>query len=185
MGKSKRAERKKKQANLMNRKKLAKLARAKDLEEDTFQDGISINESTHSTSSNLATGPSDSSNLESEENYSGPKSRNNKPSYSDVTANSNQVLVSNVPRLSSFTLAKSLYDKSKVVEDSVGSDDITVEHGLPSQSQRMSVMISVPDKDVDEDDAPFEAIKKLNNMISCLINKVPSVRIGPWNNDKK
>ena len=22
-------------------------------------------------------------------------------------------------------------------------------------------------------------------MISCLINKVPSVRIGPWNNDKK
>ena len=71
------------------------------------------------------------------------------------------------------------------MEDSVGSDDITVEHGLPSQSQRMSVMISVPDKDVDEDDAPFEAIKKLNNMISCLINKVPSVRIGPWNNGKK
>ena len=178
MGKSKRAERKKKQASLMNRKKLAKLARAKDLEGDTFQD-------THSTSSNLATGPSDSSNLDSEEHYSDPKSRNNKPSYSDVTANSNQVLISNVPRLSSFTLAKSLYDKSKVVEDSVGSDDITVEQGFPSQSQRMSVMISVPDKDVDEDDAPFEAIKKLNNMISCLINKVPSVRIGPWNNDKK
>ena len=101
------------------------------------------------------------------------------------SANTTHILISNAPHSSSFTLAKSLYNKSKEADDSVGSDDITVEQGFPSQRQRMSIMISVPEKDIDEDDAPIEAIKKLNNMISCLINKVSSVRIGPWNYDKK
>ena len=43
-------------------------------------------------------------------------------------------------------------------------------------------MVSVPgtDKGIDEEEAPLEAIRKINLMVKCLINKIPSIKLGPW-----
>ena len=48
----------------------------------------------------------------------------------------------------------------------------------------MSMMITVPgnNKGIDEDEAPLEAIRKMNLMIKSLINKIPSIKLGPWLN---
>ena len=44
------------------------------------------------------------------------------------------------------------------------------------------MMISVPglDKGVNEDEAMLEAICQINAMLRSLVNKVPSVKFGPW-----
>ena len=46
----------------------------------------------------------------------------------------------------------------------------------------MSLMVKVPgtDKGIDKEEAPIEAIRKINLMIKSLINKIPSVKLGPW-----
>ena len=56
------------------------------------------------------------------------------------------------------------------------SDDDTMVVGL--DNVRLSVMMSVPSKDVEEDKATLEAIQKLNSIIKCLINKIPSVKLS-------
>ena len=79
---------------------------------------------------------------------------------------------------------KSLHDKGlrKVIEF---SDDVTVVNGSETEpkqiSQKMLVMFMTPDKDkgIDDNEAPLKAIWAMNQMIKCLINKIPSVRFGP------
>ena len=45
-------------------------------------------------------------------------------------------------------------------------------------------MISVPSKDIEDEEAPFIAIQKMNGMIKSLINKIPSCKLGKWNTEK-
>ena len=45
-------------------------------------------------------------------------------------------------------------------------------------------MVAIPAKDIEEEEAPLEAIRKVNAMLKFLINKLPSVKIGLWNPDK-
>ena len=44
-------------------------------------------------------------------------------------------------------------------------------------------MCAVPVKDVNEDEAPLVAIRKMNGVLKSLINKIPLVKIGLWNPD--
>ena len=61
-------------------------------------------------------------------------------------------------------------------------DDSTL---VPNKSEnvRLLVMCAVPAKDIEEEEAPLEAIRKMNCMIKSLINKVPSTKLGLWNPD--
>ena len=58
------------------------------------------------------------------------------------------------------------------------ADEETVVSG--NENIRVSFMVAVPSKDIDEEEAPMEAIRRLNGMVKCLINKLPSVKIGLW-----
>ena len=60
-------------------------------------------------------------------------------------------------------------------------DDGTVIPNYKSINIWVSVMCAVPSKDVDEDEAPLEGIRKMNLMIKSLINKIPLVKLGLWN----
>ena len=44
------------------------------------------------------------------------------------------------------------------------------------------MMFTIPglDKGIDENEAPLEAIRKINAMLHSLTNKVPSFIFGPW-----
>ena len=44
-------------------------------------------------------------------------------------------------------------------------------------------MCLVPDKDLEEEDAPIKAIRKMNQMVKYLINKLPSVKLRLWNHE--
>ena len=51
----------------------------------------------------------------------------------------------------------------------------------------MTMMFVIPSKEegVDDDEAPTEAIKKINLLLKTVINKIPNIRIGPWLVDKQ
>ena len=67
------------------------------------------------------------------------------------------------------------------------NDDDTVEETNISQeiasydSVRMTMMFKIPGKKegYDDDDAPLLAIKKMNEMLKALTNKLPCF-VGPW-----
>lgn len=44
------------------------------------------------------------------------------------------------------------------------------------------MMFTIPglDKGVDEDQAPLEAIRQINDMVHSLVNKVSLLKFGPW-----
>ena len=80
----------------------------------------------------------------------------------------------------SFTKLKQLTEHSPEGNDNetiVGDNTSTNYH-----SQRMTIMFQVPkqDEDADDDEAALSAITKMNQMIQTLVNKLPSVRVGPW-----
>ena len=76
---------------------------------------------------------------------------------------------------------KSFYDKG-LQNTTDFSDDVTVGNASDLMSQRFSMMYVVPgtEKGIDEDEAPLEAIRRMNEMIRSLINKCPSVKFRPW-----
>ena len=80
-------------------------------------------------------------------------------------------------KTTSFHTVRNLLHKS-----SPNLDDSTVITNT-STNVRVSVMCAVPAKDVDDDEAPLYAIRKMNGMLKSLINKIPSVKIGLWNPD--
>ena len=66
------------------------------------------------------------------------------------------------------------------------NDDVTVTGNNSSttyHSQRMTMMFQVPNlgEDAEDDEAALAAISKMNQMIHTLVNKLPSIRIGPSN----
>ena len=86
---------------------------------------------------------------------------------------------------STFLLQKELCDNPI---DPMGiADDITVEEGSREINEkfpnniRMTMMFKVPTKEegCTDNDAPFAAIKKINEMLKPLTNKLPC-RVGPW-----
>ena len=97
-------------------------------------------------------------------------------SYLSVATKVADQTVIEKPKLTSFLLARGLLEK----ESAGNSDDDTIKPSK-NHSIRVSVMCLVPVKDIEEEEAPFEAIRKMNQMVKCLINKIPSVKLGLWN----
>jgi len=88
------------------------------------------------------------------------------------------------PLRTTFILQKEICDKSKESIDI--SDDVTINGSsdrnvLFPNNVRMTMMFKIPDKQegCTEKDAPLVAIKKINEMLSALTNKLPC-RVGPW-----
>ena len=81
------------------------------------------------------------------------------------------------PPKTSFHIVRDILARGKS-----DSDEDTVITG--TDNVRLSVMVAIPAKDIEEEEAPLEAIRKVNAMLKCLINKLPSVKIGLWNPDK-
>ena len=109
-------------------------------------------------------------------------SHNHKPekSYKEVAEESSDIHVTEKPPSSSFHIIRNTLNHNSEGLD----DDITVDCGplSPLTRTRLSMMVSVPgtDKGIDEEEAPLEAIRKINLMVKCLINKIPSIKLGPW-----
>ena len=85
------------------------------------------------------------------------------------------------PPTNTFHLLKCFYNKG-LENISDFSDDIIVGNTSTLCSQRLSMMFLVPgtEKGIDEEEAPNEAIRRMNEMIRSLINKYLSVKFGPW-----
>ena len=68
------------------------------------------------------------------------------------------------------------------LEEEVAEDEETVvnQKSKANKSLRLSVMIAIPSKDINDEDAPVEAIQRMNGMIKRLVNKIPSIRLEPW-----
>lgn len=68
------------------------------------------------------------------------------------------------------------------LEEEVAEDEETVVNGKnkANTSLRLSLMIAIPSKDIEDEDAPVEAIQRMNGMIKSLVNKIPSIRLAPW-----
>lgn len=64
-------------------------------------------------------------------------------------------------------------------------DEITVEHEKLCNEVRLTIMFVVLGdyNGMNEDKAPLEAIQRMNAMLKCIINKVPTIQLGPWNNE--
>ena len=132
----------------------------------------------HPTDDNGNSHPSKSSQSH-DDNKSGYKEP-----YCEAAEKSKDKLVTEKPISSSF----------HIIRDSLNDvgldDDATVPCSPLSRSllrTRMSMMVTVPgtDKGIDEDEAPLEAIRKMNLMIKSLINKIPSIKLGPWLHSEK
>ena len=91
---------------------------------------------------------------------------------------------------STFLIQKQLHDeiqpKSKENMD-ISYDDTVITENLPTKmnSVWMTMMLkTLGEKEgIDNDDAPIEAAKKMNEMIKTLTNKLPC-KIGPWRSIK-
>ena len=116
---------------------------------------------------------------------------NDDTSYLSVAKNSKDLPVVEKPVSTSFLLLKKLHDKGITrVNNCVDfADDETVCQGAESIDYhriRMTMMFVIPSQEdgVDEDEAQMEAIKRINLLLKTTINKIPSIRIGPWLVDK-
>ena len=104
-------------------------------------------------------------------------------SWSDQAKKLADSMIIEKPIRSTFHLLKMVSSKfNKEI-----CDDDTVEHEKLNNDTRLTMMFMVPgeDKGIDEEEAPLEAIRRMNAMIKSLINKLPSIRLGPWKYDKK
>ena len=94
---------------------------------------------------------------------------------------SSDTSVTKIPPATTFHLRKSLHDRS--LETDL-SDDVTVSNGNSTNylTQRLSLMLSIPGKEkgIDNDEALLEAIRQMNAMLCSLVNKVLTVKFGPW-----
>ena len=100
-----------------------------------------------------------------------------KTSFLTIATNLAQKTVKEKLRTTSFHTLRNLLHKPSIL------DNGTVIPTNKATSIRVSVMCAVPVKDVDEDEAPLVAIRKMNGMLKSLMNKIPSVKIGLWNPD--
>ena len=102
-------------------------------------------------------------------------------SYKDAASKVAHISTLEKPETTSFHIAKTILSKK---DNENISDDITVTKGSSIMSTRMSLMVLVPkDKDIDEDEAPLESIRKMNAMFKSLSNKLPFIKLGPWLKD--
>jgi hypothetical protein len=96
-------------------------------------------------------------------------------------ANGEEIL-SDPSKMSTFLLQKRIHDSSNPIH---ANDDDTVEHANSNfefyNSVRMSMMFKLPTKKAgcSEEEAPILAIRKMNEMLKSLTNKLPC-RVGPW-----
>ena len=76
----------------------------------------------------------------------------------------------------SFHILRDLLHNSSSILD----NETVIPTNKSSTNVRVWVMCAVPVKDIDEDEAPLGAIRKMNGMIKSLINKIPLVKLGLW-----
>ena len=90
-------------------------------------------------------------------------------------------MVTEKPKTTSFYFCQNVHDQTL---EGDFSDEVTVSNNTYNNysNHRLSMMFSIPalDKGIDKDEAPLEAIRQVNHMLHSLVNKVPSVRFGPW-----
>ena len=60
------------------------------------------------------------------------------------------------------------------------NDDTVLDINI-SSNIRVSLMVGIPTKDTDDEEAPLVAIRRINDMFKSLRNKIPLVRLGLWN----
>ena len=99
--------------------------------------------------------------------------------YLEVTTKIVENEVTEKRKTTTFHIVRDLLHQNTTI-----NDDDTVIHGLNKSKYsniRVSVMCAIPSKDVEEDEAPFEGIRKMNRMVKSLINKIPSVKLAVWN----
>lgn len=110
---------------------------------------------------------------------------NPKSSFKTVLLETSDKEISDGTNQSTFLLHKSIYDSGqlKQQEEDFPDDLTSCANNSPSLHNRirMRMMIKIPSKKqgISDDDAPFEAIKKINEMLKALTNKLP-VKVGPW-----
>ena len=82
-------------------------------------------------------------------------------------------------KTTTFHIVRNLLHQNNTTFD---DDTVIPKHNKSKYSNiRVSVMCAIPSKDVEEEEAPFEGIRKMNRMIRSLTNKIPSVKLGLWN----
>ena len=97
-------------------------------------------------------------------------------SYLSAATKLDEHRVNENPITTSFHIVRGLLE-----QDKTNSDDDTV---IPNKNTSIWVyIICIGPKDIKEEEAPCEAIRKMNQMIKCLINKIPSVKLGIWNHE--
>ena len=111
---------------------------------------------------------------------------NPKPSFKTVLMETSDKEITDGTNLSTFLLHKSIYDSGQLKQheaDDFPDDKTSCANNSPILHNRirMRMMIKIPSKKqgISDDDAPFEAIKKINEMLKALTNKLP-VKVGPW-----
>ena len=107
------------------------------------------------------------------------------PTYKEILIHNGDEFMSDPSKMSTFLLQKRLHDSAS--SNTHVHDDDTVEHENFSSifefknSFRMSMMFKLPAKKdgCSEEDAPLVAIRRMNDMLKSLTNKLPC-RVGPW-----
>ena len=109
------------------------------------------------------------------------KSPSNTFTYKEVAKDTSNKMVTEKPKTTSFHLCKDVHDRT-LERDFSDEDTVSNTNSSKYSNQRLSMMFSIPslEKGIDEDEAPLEAIRQVNQMLHSLVNKVPSVRFGPW-----
>ena len=103
-----------------------------------------------------------------------------KETYKLVVEKTIDDTVTEKPHTASFHILKSIYDIGlfSLTEE---SDDATVDNESELISRRFSMtyVVSGTKKRIDDEEAPLEAIRCMNEMVKSLIDECPSVKFGP------
>ena len=144
--------------------KARKLALAHAAEKANDKEKTNFEQSTNPTSDD----PSDEATFPTENN-----GNSHLESFASIAKKmDDEKSVTEKTKKTSFHFARDLHAKTDL------ADDDTVRFG--NENIRVSFMVAIPSKDIDEEEAPMEAIRRLNGMVKCLINKMPSIKIGLW-----
>ena len=101
--------------------------------------------------------------------------------FVEVVTNSANLKIREKIKTTTFHTLRDILEstsKSKINED---DETVNVYNKTKNYASFcLSLMLALPTKDIEEEDAPIEAIIRMNAMIKSLVNKIPSIRIAPW-----
>ena len=118
-----------------------------------------------------------------------PSDNYSNPSFKTVLLKKSEAEITDRANQSTFLLHKHMYDTgllNQQSEDFPDDETCCANSANFNNRIRMRMLVKIPSKKqgISDDDAPFEAIKKINEMLKALTNKLP-VKIGPWQYNSK